>query len=69
MTPGWTARSDFENASAILAEAGVLGRKCTIKYCRKAIRSPALEFWRVLKQINGEGVREIVVKEETVKPL
>lgn len=36
---------------------------------RDAIKSAALEDCRVLKHMNGDGVRQIVVKDETVKPL
>ena len=36
---------------------------------RDAIKSAAREVCRVLKHIKGEGVRQIVVKDETVKPL
>lgn len=36
---------------------------------RNAIKSAALEVCRVLKHMTGDGVRQIVVKDETVKPL
>ena len=62
-------RSDFENASASLANSAVDGRSCTINDPRCAMRSAAREICRVLKQTNGDGVRQIVVNEETVNPL
>lgn len=65
---GWGARSDFENASASFTDSGVQGSRDTTKHSRNAIRFAAREFCRVLKQMKGEGVRQIVVKEDTVNP-
>ena len=36
---------------------------------RDAIKSAARDVCRVLKHMKGDGVRQIVVKDETVKPL
>jgi hypothetical protein len=36
---------------------------------RDEIRSAARDVCRVLKHINGEGVKQMVVNEETVSPL
>jgi hypothetical protein len=62
-------RSDFEKASASLANSAVDGRRWTMNDPRCEMRSAAREICRVLKQTNGDGVRQIVVNEETVNPL
>ena len=62
-------RSDFEKASDSLANSAVEGRRWTMNDPRCAMRSAARETCRVLKQTNGDGVRQIVVNEETVNPL
>jgi len=47
----------------------LLGRRWMINDFRNAIRSAARDVCRVLKHMNGDGVRQIVVNEETVSPL
>ena len=40
-----------------------------IKDFRNAIRSAVRDVFRMLKHMKGEGVRQMVVNEETVSPL